>query len=85
MAGSVELAEMADRSDQVIINEFGNTLRRLREAKKWTQGELADLAGTTTNTISRLETGTNEAGLVTIVRIAEALGVDPGELFSFPR
>ena len=37
--------------------ELKNCLREYRKAKKLTQTELADMAGTTKNTISAIETG----------------------------
>lgn len=77
----VDLAEMNERPDQVIINEFGDNLRRIRLEKNLSQEELAHLAEVSTNTISRIELGTNAPGLVMIVRLAEALEVNPGELF----
>lgn len=76
---------MADRSDQVIINEFGDNLRRIRLEKGMKQPELALKAEVATNTVNRIELGRTDASLTTIVKLAQALGVDPGELFSFPR
>lgn len=56
------------------------TLRRLRREQALSQQELADLAGTTQETISRLERGHNAARGHTIRKLAEALGVKPKEL-----
>lgn len=44
------------------------------------QRELAKLAGTTQVTVSALERGEREAQPRTIRRLADALGVEPGEL-----
>lgn len=76
---------MQDRSDQVIINEFGENLRRIRLGKGLTQPELAMRAEVSTNTVNRIELGVTEAGLTTIMKLAAGLGVEAGELFSFPR
>lgn len=72
---------MPDRSDQVIINEFGENLRLIRKSKKLSQPQLGHKADMSTNTINRIELGKTEASLTTIIRLAEALGIHPSELF----
>lgn len=62
---------------------FGRTLRAIREARepKLTQEQLAHAAGLTTNYVSDLERGTKVPSLTTILLLAHALGIYPGELF----
>jgi len=55
-------------------------LRQLRREAALSQQELADMAGTTQETISRLERGHHAARGRTLRRLAEALGVQPKEL-----
>ena len=55
-------------------------LRRLRRRAALSQQELAERAGTTQETISRLECGHHAARGRTLRRLAEALGVEPKEL-----
>jgi integrase len=55
-------------------------LRQLRREAALSQQELADLAGTTQETISRLERGHHAARGSTLRRLAEVLGVEPKEL-----
>jgi transcriptional regulator with XRE-family HTH domain len=55
-------------------------LRRLRREAALSQAELADRAGTTQETISRLECGHHAARGLTLRKLAEALGVEPKEL-----
>ena len=55
-------------------------LRRLRREAALSQQELAELAGTTQETISRLERGHHSARGRTLRRLAGALGVEPKEL-----
>ena len=55
-------------------------LRRLRREAALSQHELADRAGTTQETISRLERGHHAARGRTLRKLAEALGVKPREL-----
>ena len=55
-------------------------LRRLRRESALSQQELAERAGTTQETISRLERGHHHARGSTLRGLAEALGVEPSEL-----
>ena len=56
-------------------------IAELRRAKGWTQERLAGESGITVRTIQRLEAG-KDASLDTISRIAKALDVAVGELFT---
>ena len=61
-------------------------VRELREAKGWTQEELARRAETRQATISDYEPGaTNRPDLDILDRVARALGVEPGALFERTR
>ena len=53
--------------------EIGTQIRRRREAKGYTQDELAERAGMRQANIHRLESGENVPLLTTIDRIARAL------------
>ena len=55
-------------------------LRRLRREAALSQQELARRAGTTQETISRLEQGHHAARGRTLRKLAEALGVEPRDL-----
>lgn len=55
-------------------------LRRLRRLAALSQQELAQRAGTTQETISRLERGHHDARGSTLRRLAEVLGVEPKQL-----
>ncbi len=58
-------------------------LKAVRESKYLSQRELAEKAGVTPVTVSRLEKGDgvgSNASLPMVRRLAEALGVEPGEL-----
>ena len=59
---------------------FAENLIRLRHARGWTQTELADVSGVGQSHISRLERGTWEPRLATIMALAKAFGVQPGDL-----
>lgn len=59
---------------------FGELLRELRRERGWSQERLAEAAGCTRPYISYLETGKYGPTLTMLFQLADALGVDPGEL-----
>jgi transcriptional regulator with XRE-family HTH domain len=69
---------MARRSGLQQLPFNGEALRRLRDAARWDQRELANKAGLGVPTISSLETGrTTDPHASTVRSLARALGVDP--------
>ena len=68
------------RRDQV-LKRFGKTLRELRTERGLSQWALGDAAGLDHNYIGMIERGERNPAIVNVVKIAEALGVSPGELF----
>lgn len=67
--------------DRVLLNErVGKAVRFHRTAKNKTVQELATAAGTTGNTISKIESGDYPSSLHNIASIARALGVTMNEL-----
>lgn len=62
------------------LKELGGRIRVLREAKGWSQAELAALIGASQDAVSNWETGVRAPVLASVFRLAEALGVDPGAL-----
>jgi len=59
---------------------LGNAIRQIRLREKLTQEELASRAGYHLTWISRIETGGQSTGWVTLKRVADALGVTMVEL-----
>lgn len=55
---------------------FGNTLRRLRTERDWSQERLAEAAGITLNYVGNLERGEQGPSLNILVRLARALETD---------
>ncbi len=53
----------------------GERIRVARQHKGWTQVELADAAGLSSNYVARLERGELGASLFVAMRLAEALGI----------
>jgi transcriptional regulator with XRE-family HTH domain len=62
------------------VVRIGDNLRRLRERRALRQEDLAALAGVGKNTVNRIEKNHTEPHMTTVRKLAEALGVDPGEL-----
>lgn len=61
---------------------FGGLVGAHRRRCGLTQEALADMAGVSVDMISKIETSATGARFPVIERIADALGVDPAELFS---
>jgi transcriptional regulator with XRE-family HTH domain len=64
-----------------ICISLGERIRKLRKQKGWRQIDLAQQSGIHEVHISDLERGAREAGLRTILAIAQALGVSLSDLF----
>lgn len=65
--------------DPVLV-AFGKAVRRTRHALGVSQEELAHLSGVDRSYMSSIERGGQNVGLMTISRIARALGVPVAEL-----
>lgn len=61
--------------------KFGRHVRRLRRDRDLSQEALAELASIHRNHLGAIERGTKAAGLLTVFRLADALGVPPADLF----
>jgi transcriptional regulator with XRE-family HTH domain len=72
---------MDDAAKQEVKRRFGARLRKLRKAQKLSQEKVALKSGIDRSYFGAIERGENSVSLVNIFRIAEALGVDPAELF----
>ena len=60
---------------------LGQQIRRLREAKELSQEEFAGLAGVDRAYFGGIERGERNVAAINIMKIADALGVEVGELF----
>ena len=62
------------------VTRLGAKIKRLREAKNWSQSDLTRAAGLTHGLVSRLEDGIGNPSLNTLAAIAKALGTTISEL-----
>jgi transcriptional regulator with XRE-family HTH domain len=65
-----------------VKSRFGNTLRKLRDERGYSQEELAERAGLHRNYVGGVERGERNVSLENIVKLAKALSVPPQELFA---
>ena len=63
-----------------VLTAFGLNVRRRREASELTQEALAEKANLDQTYISGIECGTRNPSLLSIAKIAKALGVSPSQL-----
>lgn len=62
------------------VERFGANVRAARQAKGWTQEDLAHSSGLAPVQVSRIERGVREIRLTTLVRLLAALDVSPDQL-----
>ncbi len=65
-----------------LAEQVGLKIKELRERRGMTQSSLAEAAELTSDEVSRIERGVREPRFGTIERLAAALNVATGELFS---
>jgi transcriptional regulator with XRE-family HTH domain len=79
----VRFSQLAEVKKPASLLAFGQHLRKLREAKEWSQQELADVADVTKKTIYRIETAQSSPTLDVLVCLAEGLEMPLRELMDF--
>lgn len=60
--------------------KLGQNMKRIRSKKKMSQGNVAEKLGVHRSYISGLERGKRNPSLLTINKMAKAIGVEPKEL-----
>ncbi|WP_343696466.1 helix-turn-helix transcriptional regulator [Flavobacterium sp.] len=73
-----------DISEGIFIANLGTHIRQLREKKGLSQQDLADDCDIKKTQIGRIERAEINTTVKTLVKIANALDIEPKELFDFP-
>lgn len=73
-----------DISEEIFIANLGIHIRQLREKKGLSQQALADDSDIPKSQIGRIERAKVNTTLKTLVKIANALEIEPKELLDFP-
>lgn len=68
------------RNNDKFLKEFGKNLKKLRLEKGLTTRKFADEADIAHSAVGRLESGLSNPTITTLIRIADALGVDLNKL-----
>jgi transcriptional regulator with XRE-family HTH domain len=63
-----------------ISKKLGDNIRRIRESKGMSQGDICRITGMDRGYISRVENGSKNPTISNLEKIANALGVKPDEL-----
>jgi len=71
-------------SEETFIANLGIHIRQLREKKGMSQQDLADDCGITQNQVGRIERAEINTTVKTLVKIANALDIEPKNLLDFP-
>lgn len=79
---STSVNKRSSGSREPANTEIGARLRGFRKARGWTQGDLAKRCGLAVSTISKVETGQLSPSFETLLRIAEGLSVNLGDLMT---
>lgn len=61
---------------------FGETLRRIRTERGWTQEDVAAAANLTTTYVGQVERGDKVPSLTVVLKLARGLAVPPAELLA---
>lgn len=63
--------------------QLGSHIRRLRQARGWSQEQLAEYANLSLSYVALLEKGRKSATVDTLAKLAHAFGITLAELFTF--
>ena len=72
-----------DISEESFILNLGIHLRQLREKKNMSQQDLANDSGITKSQIARIERAEINTTVKTLIKIANALEIEPKDLLNF--
>ena len=70
-------------SGETFLIDLGSHIRQIRERKNLSQQNLADICDLPKTTIGRIERAEMNTTIKTLVKIANALEIEPKELLNF--
>jgi len=70
-------------NEAVFYENIGLKIKQLREQAGLTQEKLAELAGISLDYMGKIEVCINRPGLKTILKLANALKIEPYKIFKF--
>lgn len=73
-----------DEEEARLLARVGRRIGELREHAGLTQANIAEAIGTTVSNYQRIEHGLQNVTVLTMARIARAIGVEPGDFFAPP-
>jgi transcriptional regulator with XRE-family HTH domain len=76
--GADRVSTKAKLADELIV--LGRVLVHARERAKLKQADVAARLGLPASYLSKIEKGTRRLDVIELIRIAEAMGVDPAEI-----
>ncbi len=66
--------------DKQYLLKIGNNIRTARKQRGYSQEEFADIAGFSRSYYTEIETGKRNISVLNLIKIIEALNVDPNEI-----
>ena len=72
-----------DAKDKQLLLEIGDNIRKIRKERGYSQEEFADIAGFSRSYYTEIETGKRNISILNLIKIIEALNVDPNEIIGF--
>ena len=76
--GADRISTKAKLADEIRI--LGEVLTRVREREGLRQSEVAERLGLPASYLSKIENGTRRLDVIELIRIAEAMNVEPDEI-----
>jgi transcriptional regulator with XRE-family HTH domain len=70
-------------SGETFLINLGIHIRKIRERKELSQQNLADMCNFPKSTLARIERAEMNTSIKTLVKIADALEIEPKELLNF--
>lgn len=69
--------------DKKYLLKIGDNIRAARKQRGYSQEEFADIAGFSRSYYTEIETGKRNISILNLIKILEALNVDPNEIIGF--